>query len=129
MGFSTAGIVAGLAVGAAQGDMSKAVSTAANLGTIGAKLGNGATRIADFGVGRFAGARMRIKAERGDYADDLAKAGVSEQFIEDTYNNARSSAIKKALAKEMSGVRRGGKPLGDVKFVGTMEKETRENGH
>ena len=121
----TAGIAAGLALGAAQGNMSSAISNAANFGMIGARLGNGVTRIADVGIGRFAGARMRLKSERGDFKEDFKAAGVSEEFIEEVYNNARGEAIRKALASEASGVRRGGKALGDVKFTGTIERETR----
>ena len=121
------GMVAGLAVGAAQGDLSKAAQNAAILGNVAEKVGSGVTKVADAGIGRFAGARMRVKAERGDYKEDLRKVGVSDEFIEDTYNKAKGEAIRKALAKEMSGVRRGGKALGDVKFTGTMETETRTN--
>lgn len=121
-----AGIVAGLAMGAAQGDVTKAVSNAATLGMAGAKLGNSVNKVGDMAVGRYAGAKMRRKSEKGDYIKDLKEAGVSDQFIEEVYNNAKGDAIRKALAAEMSGTRRGGKPLGEVKFTGTMEKETRE---
>jgi len=121
-----AGIVAGLAIGAAQGDVTKAVSNAAAIGMAGAKLGNSVNKVGDMAVGRYAGAKMRRKSEKGDYIKDLKEAGVSDQFIEEVYNNAKGDAIRKALAAEMSGTRRGGKPLGEVKFTGTIEKETRE---
>lgn len=121
-----AGIVAGLAMGAAQGDVTKAVSNAATLGMVGAKLGNGVNKVSDMAVGRYAGAKMKRKSERGDYIKDLKEAGVSDQFIEEVYNNAKGEAIRKALAAEMSGTRRGGKPLGEVKFTGTIERETRD---
>ncbi len=123
--FRLAGITAGLALGAAQGDLSKGLQNAAILGNMAEKVGSGVTKVADAGIGRFAGARMKIKAERGDYINDLRKVGVSDEFIEETYNRAKGDAIRKALAKEMSGVRRGGTALGDVKFTGTMESETR----
>ena len=130
------GATVGLAVGAAAGDATKAMTAAATLGTVGSKLGNGVTRIADVGINRFAGHRMKVKSLRGDYIKDLRKAGVSEEFIaeiydtdkiEDAYQKAKGEAIRKALANEMSGTRRGGKTLGNVKLIGTIERENQNN--
>ncbi len=121
-----AGVTLGFAVGAATGDVKNAVKNAAIGGAIGAKLGSGVTKVADVGINRVAGARIRRKFEQGDYDDELRKVGVSEEFIESTYSNIKAKAIRDAVAKEASGTVRGGKALGEVKFTGTMEKETRE---
>ena len=49
-------------------------------------------------------------------------SGVDTEVL---YNNAKVQLIKDALAAQMSGTRRGGRALGNVKFTSVIERESR----
>ena len=45
--------------------------------------------------------------------------------VNELYHNARADIIREALVAQMSGTRRGGRALGNVKFTGVIERESR----
>ncbi len=123
----TAGTVIGAAAGLAMGSPMAALRNAALMnkaaGTF-AKGVNGLTNgITGYAVGRFQGARVRFKVQNGEFDDDLREAGVD---IDALYADKKAELIRKALGKSMSGTRRKGKDVGELKLVKTIEREIRK---
>ena len=120
--FKTAGAGIGLAMGLAMGSPTKALSNAVMMKELGGTVASGVNKITGVAMGRFSGAYMRARFDLGGYDSQLQQAGVDTEVL---YNNAKAQLIKDALATQMSGTRRGGRALGNVKFTSVIERKSR----
>ena len=89
---------------------------------LGRTVASGVNTITGVAMGKFSGAYMRARFDLGGYDSQLQQAGVDTEVL---YNNAKAQLIKDALAAQMSGTRRGGRALGNVKFTSVIERESR----
>jgi hypothetical protein len=120
----TTGTAVGALSGLAMGSPTAAIRNAVLMNQAGGTVARGVQKIAGYAVGnKFQGLRMRHKVMSGKYDDELRQAGVD---VDALYESAKADIIRKALAKQMQGTRKGGKALGDVKFTKVVEQERRD---
>lgn len=121
------GITLGVASGLATGSVKTGLENAVVFNEIAGMATRGVNSITGYAKGAFEGRVMQVKVRSGAMDEKLKQVGYhpEDKNSLDPALKARAEVFEKALAAQIRGTRVGGKELGELKFVETIEKGTK----